>query len=588
MKIFEISWEVCNKVGGINTVLKSKARCVVNKYNENYFMIGPLIENKIKGNFVQTTVPLFLKNVFEKLKEQEIFCSFGKWLIDGKPNVILIDTSKFNRRNAEFKKRYWDLYKIDSLNSDFYDYDVPIMFSTAAGILINEIEKSIDEKIIVHCHEWLSGGAALYLKMINSRVPIVFTTHATMLGRTISGHGIDLYDIIDQIDDEKEAYKYGVHTKHQTEKALAKISDVFTTVSEITAFESEKLLKRKPDVVLPNGIDTSRESIEELLIKHSEIREKMRFFLMYHFYPHYYFDLEQSLNFYIACRYEFRTKGIDIFIDALADLNDQLIAEKSEKTIIAFFFIPAGAEVIKENIIENKEIVKDLVDKISSEKETIFNRIIRYSLGEQEISKRNLFSSNLINEINKTLLSIKKDGLPEICTHKLNNENQDPIINRLKQKNLINSPESKVKVIFYPTYLTGSDGLLNLDYNEVIIGSHLGVFPSRYEPWGYTPVEAAMNGVPAITSDFSGFGRFILSSHLENKGIFVLKQANRTYEERVKQLSNLMYHIAHLKRHDRIDLKFKAREIAKTVSWDKLIENYFKAYELALNKDKKD
>ncbi|MDK2849705.1 MAG: glycogen synthase [Candidatus Woesearchaeota archaeon] len=589
MKLFEVSWEVCNKVGGINTVLRSKAEFVQHKFGDDYFLIGPFFKDKSKGEFLQKPVPVIFKEVFERLKEKGIFCRFGTWLIRGNPSAILVELSdSFLSRGPEFKGKYWDSFRIDSLNSDFYDYDQPLLWSTAVGILIEEFLKANPkEQVLVHLHEWLAAGTGLYLNLpevnLGSIISIVFTTHATTLGRAISGAGVNLYEIIEKINPDEEAYRLGVHTKHQTEKAIANTAKVFSTVSDITGYESKILLGRSPDIILPNGINPLPNSIEELLMKHKEFRDKMRYFLTYMFFPYYPIDLEQSLTFFLAARYEFKAKGIDLYIDALTELDKKLRETKSKKTIFAFIFVPAGGKAIKEEIVENREVVNDFSDKLFSIRNLILDRLLRSILAGKDVSCSKLLPKDIMTELKKLKVALQREGLPPVITHYIPFEDKDAILIKLKQNGLLNDKESKVKVIFYPIYLTGKDGLLNLDYSETIIGSHFGIFPSIYEPWGYTPVETAMRAVPAVTSDLSGFGKYLIDNNLDGKGIFVLRLANKSYEEQVKELSEVMFKFSTLKRDERIEHKIEAYQIALKFSWALLIENYFKAYDLALN-----
>ncbi|HDP73634.1 MAG TPA: hypothetical protein ENN46_01610 [Candidatus Woesearchaeota archaeon] len=580
MYLFEISWEVCNKVGGINTVLSSKSRYVCNELKKKYFLVGPYVKDKARGEFVQHSAPEFLKEIFERLKPLGIFCRFGKWLVPGEPNTILIEYEGFSYRNDELKKMYWEEFGIDSLGSAYHDYDIPMIWSSAAGALLREVEKSVDERVIAHCHEWLSAGTILYLRSIESSVKTVFTTHATMLGRALTGESRELYNELDKINPEEEARKIGVVAKHHTEKAAAMHSDIFSTVSEITAIEAEKILGKKPDLILPNGIDESGKSVEELLIQHKLFRDRIRHFITYFFFPYYSFDIEESLIFYIAARYEFKGKGMDLLIDALSDLNRKLAEDKSEKTIIVLFLVPAGGTVIRETIVENKEAFNDIVESIQPEKSDIINRLTRAIISKRRICENALLPKDVISDIRKKLHYFKKTGTPELVTHYLPNEQSDAILNKLKSCDLVNSESSKVKVVFYPTYLTGTDGLINLNYSETIIGCHLGIFPSIYEPWGYTPVESAIRSVPAITTDLAGFGNFLINEKLEGEGIFVLRYFGKSYQDRVKQLADSLYHFASLNRQKRIDYKIKARNTAAKVSWKELVKNYFRAYEM--------
>ncbi|MEM3374753.1 MAG: glycogen/starch synthase, partial [Candidatus Woesearchaeota archaeon] len=269
--LFEISWEVCNKVGGIFTVISSKVLPMQKVYGENYFTIGPFFPNKIKyDDFKEKLPPDFLKDIFEKLHKIGIKCHYGTWTIEGEPKTILVDYSEFTYKLNDIKTQNWFLYKIDSLNTQYHDYDEPLLWATACGYLLEEIKNVFfDKKIVAHCHEWLAGGTILYLKSKKIKIGTIFTTHATMLGRTLATNHINLYEVLDKINPEEYAYRFGIQAKHLTEKACANNADVFSTVSEITGIEATYFLGKKPDILLPNGLDIeSFPTFEDASIKH--------------------------------------------------------------------------------------------------------------------------------------------------------------------------------------------------------------------------------------------------------------------------------------------------------------------------------
>ncbi|MBU1855248.1 MAG: glycogen/starch synthase, partial [Nanoarchaeota archaeon] len=319
--LFEASWEVCNKVGGIYTVVKSKAY-VMKEHYKNYFLIGPYFSKKAMVELNDKEPPEFLKNAFEELKKEGVNCYYGTWDVDGSTNTILIDFQSMIALKNNIKADLWMSEKIDSYISR-WDFEEPMIWSWTVGMLLGHIESKLaGKKIVGHFHEWLSGFSIFYLKKINSSIKTVFTTHATMLGRTISGSGGDLYNLLEKINPEQEAYKHDVKDKFLTEKAAANKADIFTTVSEITALEAEKLLGRKPEVILNNGLTMRKfPTIEETSMKHLLTREKIRDFLTFHFFPYYNMDLEHNLIFFIVGRYEFKNKGLDVMIKALGRLN---------------------------------------------------------------------------------------------------------------------------------------------------------------------------------------------------------------------------------------------------------------------------
>lgn len=580
--LFEVSWEVCNKVGGIYTVLVSKANQMANFFGRNYYLIGPYFPEKIKGYFQEKKPSLEFSSIFEELEKKRIKCYSGRWLIKGQPRVILIDFKNLWSKINEIKTKLWEDYKIDSLGTG-HDFEEPVLWAWAVGLFIESLSNNSHfqrKKIIVHFHEWLSGAGLLYIKKTNVKIGTVFTTHATSLGRSLAWHNINFYFNLTQLNPEEESSKCYIKAKHQLEKNVAQNCDIFTTPSEITAFEAEHFLGRKSDFLLPNGLNSEGFlNLEEIVIKHQVQRERLKEFLLFYFFPYYSFDLENVLFYFIVGRYEFRAKGIDIFIKALAKLNQKLIKDKNKKTIVVFFWIPAAVKEIKAELLENKELLKDIKDSLEEVYEEVKIKILHALIEGKKISEKNLFKEDFLFELKKKLIKFKKEGLPSLVTHNLENF-QDPILNSLKEVGLDNKKRDKVKIVFYPIYLTGHDGLTNLNYQEGIEACHLGVFPSFYEPWGYTPLETAALGVASVTTDLSGFGRFCQKLTDANKqpGIFVLKRFNRKDEEVIEDLSNFLFYFSQFSRKERIENKIQARKIAAKTEWKVFIKNYLKAY----------
>ena len=588
--LFEVSWEVCNKVGGIYTVVKSKAQQMVKHYKEFYFLIGPYFDNKSMREFQPEVPDEKLNKVFEKLKNKKIIAYYGKWLIKGKPKTILIDFSKFFEKKNDIKKQMWEGYEIDSLNSP-YDYDEPVVWANAVARFLEEFSHVFEGEKVAHFHEWLSGAALLYIKKKNIKIGTVFTTHATMLGRTLAGNNVDLYSIknnkciLELMNIEREAHNYNITAKHQLEKATAQYADVFTTVSEITGLETEHILKRKPDILIPNGLDFSElPNLEEIPIKHKVYKAKVREFIISYFFPYYPLDIENTLFYFIAGRYEFKNKGIDVTIKALALLNEKLKKEKSKKTIVVFFFIPANIKKMNLSVIESKALFEDIEDSVDDNLKEIRERII-YGLAQQKLpTKTKIFDEDFLLELRNKILSFKKEGYPPLSTHELVDEQNDLILKSFRESKLSNKKTDNVKVVFYPYYLSASDGLLDLNYYSAIWGCHLGIFASYYEPWGYTPLECAAYGVPSITTDLAGFGKFVLANSKEEPGIFVIKRQGKKEEFVVKKLADRLYRYTTLPKNDRIKCKIKAEHFAPLCDWGKLVVNYIKAHNMALEK----
>ncbi len=586
---FEVSWEVCNKVGGIFTVVSSKAARMMDYYKDNYYLVGPYFPEKAYGIFEEELPPESCKLMCDAMKEEGIIVHYGKWLVKGNPKVVLIEFTEFAKHANGIKKHLWDDFGIDSLGADFYDFDEPIAWAHAVGKLIEGFAGIYKgKKIVAQFHEWLAGAGLLYLKKHNAPVATVFTTHATMLGRTLAGANVDLYNKLDEINPDEEAANRGVKTKYQMEKQCAANAEVFTTVSEITGIEAEKLLGTKPHVILDNGLDMEKfPTFEQTSIKHHVFKLRIKDFLMYYFFPYYSFDMDNTLIYFICGRYEFHDKGIDIFVRALAMLNERLKAEKSTKSIVAFFWVPGQIKGIKRDLLENRAHYEDVKDSIEEEMGDIKHRIIHSLLAGKKLSSETLLSEDIRDELKRKLLRFKrkKNGNPPLSTHDLHNENVEPILNSFKQLGLDNSAKQNVKVVFYPIYLTGSDGLLDTSYYESMLGSHLGVFPSFYEPWGYTPLEGAALGVPSVTTDLSGFGKYIMSQKQNKKkfpGVFVLPRFGKNDDEVTDELAEQMYNFQSLSAHDRIENKISARNIAEMADWKTFAENYITAHNMAL------
>ena len=584
--LFEVSWEVCNKVGGISTVVMSKAAKMIEAYGEGYFMVGPYFASKAMGHFQEEIPNELCKQAFEELNKIGILCHYGKWLIESSPQVILIDFENYRHRANEIKKELWDWYKIDSLRAPD-DYDEPVVWAYAAGMLLERLSKcAAEKKIVAHFHEWLSGAGLLYLKKKNVKVAAVFTTHATVLGRALASSNAELYSIWDKINPDQEVYKYNVESKHLVEKNSAAFADVFTTVSEITGMEASYLIKKKPDILLPNGLDISKfPSFEEVVIKHKLQRDRIREFMLNYFFPYYTFDPKETLIYFLAGRYEFHDKGIDIYIKALGKLNEKMRQTKLKKTIVAFIWVPANFRNIKPEILENKTLFQDIKDALEENMGDVEKNIIYSFVSGKKIANDTLFEDDFLTEMKIRVSRFVKKGKPPAATHDLYNEN-DEILRAIGAAGLKNEGSDPVKIIFYPIYLSGADGLLNLDYYEAMQGSHLGVFPSYYEPWGYTPLEAGALGVSSVTTDLAGFGRYFCAECMQEDtpGIYVLKRLNKSDEDVVSQLVDVMFKFANFSKEERTANKLQARKVASMADWKIFVKNYIAAHDLAVER----
>jgi phosphorylase/glycogen(starch) synthase len=451
--LFEVSWEVCNKVGGIHTVIASKLREAVRRYGDRYILLGPDLKNNL--DFEETDEACWTK-IREATAIKEIPCRFGRWNVPGNPKVILVNFwKKYDMDQLLFS--IWEDYGVDSIDGG-WDYAEPVMFSHACSEVIETIYNLVIRQqaapTVAHFHEWMCGAGLLYLKKRVPEIGTVFTTHATMLGRTLAGAGVDIYSDIDSISPQGEASAHNIKAKYSMEVVSAREADSFTTVSGITASEAKNFLGRYPDFITPNGLDI--ENIPDLAenrkaaLKSRETLLKAASKLLNKDFP------ANTKIVAISGRYEFHNKGIDLFLNALGRLDKE---SSKHDPILAFLFVLGGHT--------------DLIPALQSD-------------GARP-----------------------EPGTPPIATHRLQYEASDPILQTCSRLGLKNTSHNSVNVIFIPAYLNGHDGLINLTYYDALAGCDLGVFPSYYEPWGYTPLESAAYAVPTITTDQAGFGQWV-------------------------------------------------------------------------------
>ncbi len=582
--LLEASWEVCNKVGGIYTVVKSKV-AVTQQHYSNYYLIGPYFENMAKREFSpRTDAPAWLSQVFETLKARGIICHYGSWEIPGQPKTILLEYLALRSELNQIKGNLWEWYGVDTLSSG-WDFEEPLLWCYAMSHLHAAIAaKSPLQPIAGHFHEWLAGLTILFLKKQGIAMGTTFTTHATMLGRTLCANDFNLYDDMESYNPDELAKRFGVNDKYTTERAVAHACDVFTTVSETTAMEAKYLLGREPKPILTNGLDLSLfPTMEENSLRHVYSREKIKEFFAYYFFPYYSFDLKHTLTFFILGRYEFKNKGIDYFIEALAQLDASLRKQGIKRTVVAFFWIPMNQHGMRLDVLENKDYYRHIKHYASWKSDDIITALIHNYISGNETTYENIFDEDFKLELRRDIHHFKRSGDPPLSTHHID-ESNDQMVQALRSAGLTNKKENAVKVILFPVYLDGNDGFLNLSYYDAIAGCHLGVFPSYYEPFGYTPLEGAACGVPSVTTDLSGYGRFMIP-YITNdlhSGVWVIKRHKRSREEAISELATLFLRYCEQDKHIRAQTKVNAQSLAKLCDWHNLIDRYIQAHNLSL------
>ncbi|WP_156127598.1 alpha-glucan family phosphorylase [Capnocytophaga canis] len=530
--IFETSWEVCNKVGGIHTVISTKALSITKKFKNKYILIGPDIWQHAENKEFIENKELF-KSWKTKAGSEGLRVRVGNWNVAGNPIVILVDFSSYISNKNEILRYYWDTYKLDSLNSS-WDYIESVLFGYAAAKVIESFVKfntASRENVLCHFHEWMTGSGLLYIEDKMPKVGSVFTTHATVVGRSIAGNGYPLYDNMKGYNPEEMAYRFGVQHKHFLEKTAAKVTDCFTTVSELTAQESLHFLGRKTDMITPNGFEDSIVPPSKTFDKKRKEAKKQLHKVAQALVGHTLSEDTKMLA--ISGRYEFRNKGIDAFIDALGTLNRN---PKNKKEVIAFLLVPTAHEGVNHGLQHNLD-----------------------------------YPQQAGNNDQKHL------------THYLSDPNNDQILRRIYEQQLFNRKEDKVKVVFCPSYLNGNDGIFNLSYYDVLIGIDGTVFPSYYEPWGYTPLESLAFNVPTITTSLAGFGKWVENYYPEKqKSIEVIKRTDSNYGDVVSEITKNISSLLLMKDSDFELIREEAGKVAEIALWKNLSKNYFKAYELTL------
>ena len=521
--IFEASWEVCNKVGGIYTVLATRAKTMTQYVGKNNaIFLGPYFEEEEYPNDFQPTTELY---VFKEylLANFDIKIQVGRWQVPGNPVAILVDFRKFYCQKNQIYAEFWEKFSVDSLHA-YGDYDESSMFGYAVGVVIKEFTKFYDienKTIVAHFNEWMTSFGLFYMKAFCPKICTVFTTHATTIGRSIAGNGKPLYEYLQIYDGDQMARELNVEAKHSAEKQAAINADCFTTVSQITAEECEALLNKKPDIITPNGFELnfvpSEEQYKTKRLKAKELLRRLAENTLG-------YKLSTNTLFIgISGRYEYKNKGIDVFIDIASKLREY---SDLPQEVVAFIIVPAWV-------------------------------------------KKGCYSNS------------------KFATTALVEEERDLALNYIKQKGFDNEQKSNTKIIFIPTYLNGNDGALNVPYYDILIGLDLTVFPSYYEPWGYTPMESAAFGIPTFTTSLSGFGRWIIGKNEScpiEKGVGVVHRTESNYFEVVEAITSSIVDFSKKTKLKKEHIYLRARKISHKALWEHFFKHYEKAYRIAMRK----
>ena len=585
----EVAWEVCNQVGGIYTVIRTKAASIVEKYGDNYCAIGPYVHREVKAEFepLNDEEGPFGKAA-AKMRELGFTVHYGRWLVAGRPKVVLLDPKEAMENLEEIKYFIWENHYIGIPEKDEL-IDGVVAFGHLLKIYLSILAKEVGPKdeLIGHFHEWMGASCIPDLRKEKVRMKLIFTTHATILGRYLAMNNPTFYNHLPFFEWEDEAKRFGIEALARFERAAAQQSDVFTTVSDVTARECEFLLGRKPDIVLPNGINIKKFDVQhEVQVIHQEYKDEIHQFVMGHFFQSYSFNLDKTLYFYTSGRYEYVNKGFDLTLQALEILNERMKKAKSEMTVVMFFITNKEVHSINADALQTRGVMEEIRQTcdviIKQVREQLFHTTAanaQYYLPDLNAMVDDYWKLRL----RRTVQSWKSEELPAAVTHDLINSENDDILNYLDQSELKNRPEDRVKIVYHPQFISPTNPLFGIEYSQFVRGCHLGIFPSYYEPWGYTPMESIASGVPSITCDLSGFGDFVLRTipNHENSGLYVVRRSKQTDVVSAEQMADFFLTFINSSRRSRITMRNEVERCAENFDWKYLISHYLKAYSLA-------
>lgn len=536
--LFESSWEVCNKVGGIYTVLSTRAHTMQELFNDKLIFIGPDIWNSENTTDFKQDTSLYSDWVSYAKETEKLKLKVGRWNIPGRPIVVLVDFKPFLKERDAIFYAMWEDFKVNSIQA-YGDYDESCVFAYATGKVIESFHrfyKLKDKKVGAIFNEWMLGMGALYTKKHLPEVSTLFITHATSIGRSIAGNNKPLYTYMEQYCGDQMADELNMQAKHSIEKQAAHHVDCFMTVSDLTAWEASHLLDKAPDVVTPNGFEQNFvPQGKEYDQKKTAARDRLKNVaekLLGHSIS------ADALFVSISGRYEYRNKGIDVFIESMNRLRK---STDYNRETVAFILVPAWMRDARADL-------KEILDK---------DITTSYPL-----------------------------QMP-FLTHWLNNMNEDRAINQILHSGFTNSPDDNVKIIFVPCYLDGKDGIFNKSYYDILIGMDATVYPSYYEPWGYTPLESVAFGIPTITTNLAGFGLWAkkhLSGEKIEEGVVVINRTDDNYGDVADSICQSLHALSLKSSEERNMIKTSCFNLAAQAEWRKFITHYFEAFRIAEGK----
>lgn len=630
--LLEVSWEVCNQLGGIYQVIRSKAPTMVRRWRQRYFLIGPYNAQKAAVEFEERRPTGWMARVLDRLATEGLKVHHGRWLIPGRPKVLLIEHGVNEQALGAQKYALWEDHglQLPGGGASNWFIDGAVSFGDASRRLAAEIGKEWirgglpegtgviaaamgglgsggdddhesdiaprgpkERRLLLHAHEWMAGLCIPALRKRHADVPIatIFTTHATQLGRSLAWGSDAFYDHLSYYDQEHEASKLNVRPQHTIERACAHMSHVFTTVSPITGEECSHLLGRGPDMILANGLNIEHYNVgHEFQTFHAQFKEKLHAFTMGHFFPSYSWDLNDTIYMFTSGRFEPRNKGFDLCLEAMARLNAELKSSGVNKRVVFFVITQRPTRSINPMCLQLRGVLNELQEVCDSITQEIGEQLFRKAAARQPINLEAMVSEYWNLRFRRTQHAMTTDRLPPIVTHVLEDEHRDEVLNQIRNLWLFNRPEDPVKVVYHPEFISPTNPLWGIEYEQFVRGCHLGIFPSAYEPWGYTPLECMSMGVPSVTSDLSGFGRYIQQTHPEmdstlgadGGGLLVLRRRGQSFQDSAADLAARLLEFCRLDRRDRIAMRNRVENRSWVFDWSKLGRAYDWAHDLAM------
>lgn len=587
--LFELAWEVCNQVGGIYTVIRSKVPAMVEEWGEDYCLIGPYFKETASVEFEEKVDDTAFCKAVEKLNESGIKAHYGTWLVTGRPKIVLLDFQNSLGKINELKFKLWEDHQISTINVEPL-VDKVIALGSCISAFFDEYIKLAGKKqeIVAHFHEWMSSVALLDIRKKNLNIATVFTTHATMLGRYIAGNVENFYDLLPSYNWEEQAKNYGIEAQAGIERKSGQVCHVLTTVSDVTAKECSVFFGRDCDLILPNGLNITRfAATHEFQNLHVKYKHKINQFVMGHFFQSYSWDLDNTLYFFTSGRYEFKNKGYDLTLEALKRLNFKLVKSNSPMTVVMFIITRNPVYSINPEVLQSRAIMEEIKDTCESIEKQMGEQLFYASAANEDPTLPNL--NDFVDDywklrLRRTIQTWKTHKLPSTVTHLL--KSSDEITEFFDRTNLRNHEQDRVKFVYHPDFISTTNPLFGLEYGQFVRGCHMGVFPSYYEPWGYTPLECVVRGIPTITSNLSGFGDFMLQimEDYENVGVYVVDRKSKNFDAAAESLAQMLFKFVSMSRRDRIKQRNQTENFSDIFDWTNLRSYYDTAHDLAIKK----